>query len=79
MTKENLLEEAKRRYPVGTKCNTKNLGYSCIFTINNANFSLVGLNEVCYEANTRMTYTIYANGKWAEIISKSIPELFPIY
>lgn len=64
MTKEELLEEAKRRYPIGTKIKLPNGNITEIKE--NIYFDTTDLNIIWNNGYGR----IYDNGKWAEIISK---------
>jgi len=76
LTKEKLLEEAKRRYPVGTKF------YPAHLTINKDKITIVKDELIWAENNTIIktnrsiiggwTGVVYHKGTWAEIIS--LPE-----
>ena len=66
---EQLLEEAKRKYPIGTR-------YKCAltdseYTVEKPNFSIYNSNTIHTEYGRG---TLYYNGKWAEIISTSEAE-----
>ena len=61
----DLLEEAKRRYPVGTKYKSV-IPNDREYTVDEQSFSLRNANHVWGEANKG---SLYDNGKWAEIIS----------
>ena len=78
MNKEELLAEAKRRYPVGCKVNQKNAykGFGNIYTINSNNVN----SEVDGEGHINITIDdcgVYnsKNGKWAEIIENKIENM----
>ncbi len=86
MNKEQLLEEAKRRYPVGTKYRLAH-DNSRIHYNTTLNFKW-GNNDNIYQkegdSGKNIGGCIYASGKWAEVISypenyKPISKLFPIY
>jgi len=64
MSKEELLEEAKRRYPIGTKFKSAYSGDER--KIKNISFIFDGYGKDIYETNTG-NY-VYYNGKWSEII-----------
>lgn len=73
MTEEEILKEAKRRYPIGTK-------FKGIDAKGNKNnfISTISMNISCYKdtihgilAYGHTQYYCYADGKWAERISKS--------
>jgi hypothetical protein len=74
--KEELLREARKRYPVGTKFDNHNLGYTCTQTIIKQDFYVLDdLSEV--SANKDSTdgtgsYTIYKNDKWAKIVQDTL-------
>jgi len=79
MSKEELLEEAKKRFPVGTKF--KDLVHNEIFTVSKNKFDFFGKEEYVYvlvEKNSRNNRTarIYKDGVWAETFTKYplIPE-----
>ncbi len=76
-TKESLLEEAKRRYPVGTKVKSIVAGYSGKITSHKERAT--GANQIWFEGKhiddqRDINILIYDNGKWAEIISTSKTE-----
>ena len=74
----DLLEEAKRRYPKGTKFHpvsslTKNISKNFIFTTRDDNFTVHDGSIICNTGN------LYVDGVWAEIVEKpkstpSIPD-----
>lgn len=69
MDKEELLKEAKRRYPVGSKI--KGLLYNKVYVVNP---SLFGYYDI--EDNKIITDgfgdSVYLNGKWAEIVQDTL-------
>lgn len=69
---EEILEEAKRRYPIGTK-------FKNINTNNNTTYEI--RNELQIQGTGISHYGIdyiYLNGKWAEIVKEVEPKLEPI-
>ena len=68
MTKEELLEEAKRRYPVGTKIKCSIL--DIIVEITSHSTKLVSNANIIYFETKGNGTKVYENGKWAEIVSK---------
>jgi len=85
MNKEQLLEEAKRRYPIGTK--VKSLYYGNIYygNILMYNCGITPTTDQIWVGGENLNnYLIYERNKWAEIISypenyKPINKLFKIY
>lgn len=75
---QSLIEEAKRKYPIGTVIRSPQSGTK--FTINGNNFTMDGEN---IRGNGAGGYTpfLYFKDKWAEIISLPEPEIesYPIY
>ena len=73
MTNEELLKEAKRRYPINSKLSNRNLHLGCDFNINGHWFCMLGKELL---VNNRREgggrYTVYKDGMWADIIS--LPE-----
>lgn len=75
MTDEELLEEAKRRYPKGTKyISAHKFAGSHINTVDLLNYRSLDTNIM---AESGKGY-IYYDGKWATIIFSPIPESFEI-
>lgn len=72
MTTEQLLKEAILRYPIGCRVSNYNLGKNCEFVIIGSSYRPSEINGflVCSESveNRRSNYTVYLNGKWAEVI-----------
>lgn len=77
-TKEELLAEAKRKYPVGTKYKVVHMP-SCVKTVlSHDNFDLtfiyngaatnLGINFLTKEQNNGKGGIVYLDGKWAEIV-----------
>lgn len=74
---KTLLEEAELRYPPGTECDNTNLGKNCKFMIssypkfyrNQSSGSIISQNNALGGE-----YTVYADGKWADIVSKPEPK-----
>ena len=73
-TEESLLEEVKRKYPVGTVI--KKISGNDFYTIQNDLFAFYGDNTIIhklpFDDDSYSVSTIYQYGKWAEIIS--LPE-----
>lgn len=67
-SQESLLKKAKRLYPVGTKVNNYNLGKGCIFTTNSETFYENYEKNILVECTGIGNYSVYCNGKWAEVI-----------
>lgn len=66
MSKEELIEEAKRRFPVGTKYKCAESGAEYILNINKNTYHVYDSDNI--DAGDNMGY-LYYYGKWAEIIS----------
>jgi hypothetical protein len=74
--KEFLLIQAKRRYPIGTVIDNSNIVPSTKkFIIDTEEFFLVDPNTIRHKSLTEGHWTVYKNGKWAEIVSKSEKEV----
>ena len=68
-SEDSLLKEARRRYPKGTRVSNNNLGHFGAFTINSTKFHYEpNGNIVRYVGPSIGSYTIFENGKWADII-----------
>lgn len=74
MTNEELLEEAKRRYPKGTRFKPAHVkGTSTIYTIKDETNIKSGLPSYIWNQSVEkkdIEPVLYDNGKWAEIVSK---------
>lgn len=71
---EELLEEAKIRYPIGSNVSNYNLGINCKFitkAIPRKHHFYDG--SIVVDGTFGGTYTIYSNNKWADIIQLSQP------
>lgn len=71
MTKNELIKEVKRRYPVGSRF--KDLVHGEVFTVKSHIFNSFGDNQQIYipvEPNPfqNKTARVYHHGKWAEIV-----------
>ena len=98
MTNEELLRIAREKYPIGTKFIPAHINSKtdyCIVTSNN--FEIWGDNSILNRTDTKEFYSkdkkqgntdfvrlVYADGKWAEIISypegyKKCEDLYQIY
>lgn len=76
MNTEELIKEAKRRYPIGTKVSNKNLGYNCDFEVTGDHYYMLGIDRFSSSFTLDCgLYTVYKDGKWADIISE--PEKKP--
>ena len=82
-TKESLLEEAKRRYPIGTKfypAHMNNRSEYCIVTNNNFRREINAITALTNEStlwskefkygNTTLSRVVWHKGKWAEIVQE---------
>ena len=67
MTANELLEEAKRRYPVGTKYGTAFGSYN-EYIVGTQNFSIYSKNTIWGEASKGV---LYYSGNWAKIITQN--------
>jgi hypothetical protein len=67
--KTNLLQEAKRRYPVGTQVKSLFHRGNPILTITGDDFSSVRKDAIHVSAGGALA-VVYENGEWAEIIDK---------
>ena len=82
MDKEELLAEAKRRYPVGVKIRSDHSG--SIFSISKNEFQLIGNDIQGIGSNlskNSMTFStpfVYYAKKWAKIVEKSEP-IYEVY
>jgi hypothetical protein len=65
---DELVEEAKKRFPVGSEVSTVNLGRECVFEVTTNTFYKY-LNMIMVKTHSG-DYTVYVNGKWAEVITK---------
>jgi len=95
MTKDEIIKEAKRRYPIGTKFRPAHLStgkVTCIVV--NHDFVFSGDYLYVYDnignygssdktsGNNSYSRSIFNRGKWAEVIElpvSKMKELFPIY
>lgn len=77
LSKKELLAEAKRRYPVGTKYKTASDDSSNIFVLSSDDWSNSLLDDVVYAEYGKGC--LYYKGDWAEIISKPTVEKHPKY
>ena len=74
LSEDSLLKEARRRYPEGTRVSNSNLGHFCAFTINSTKFHYKTVeNKVIYNSSSIGSYTIFENGKWADVIPSDKP------
>lgn len=71
MINHELLAEAKKRYPIGTvfKSSLNNTARS---TVKNGELYLWRNTDICID--NQGGYSVYTNGKWAEIISMPAPQ-----
>ena len=65
---EELLEEAKIRYPIGSDVSNYNLGFNCKFKTNSIPRKHSYCVSIVVDGTFGGTYTIYSNNKWADII-----------
>jgi len=84
MEKEQLLEEAKRRYPIGTKFFAINTHTECIVQTGmferNSSGGINEFNNSGHYIITNMNYhCVYYKNKWAEVISLPEPVNYEIY
>lgn len=68
---KKIIEEAKVRFPVGTKCSNVNIGRGCEFTIQTSNFRfnegrliIDGMSDTHGVGCT--TYTVWMKGHWCD-------------
>lgn len=67
-----VLKETQTRYPIGTKVANHNLvnrGMGCAFTITQVYWKSIVKDELVYVTQAGSMYTVYKDGKWAEVIS----------
>lgn len=77
MTDDELIEEAKKIYPVGSVFDSTNIGCNCSYKIKDHTgfYTSNGDLLVKYTSTTGGSpYTLYRNGKWAEIVSLPEPK-----
>lgn len=77
LSKEELLAEAKRRYPVGTKYKPASDDSSDIFVLSSDDWNDSPLDDVVHAELGKGC--LYYKGDWAEIISKPTVEEHPKY
>jgi hypothetical protein len=80
MTKEEILKECKKRYPVGTMINTLYHEGCAPMIIADNDFN--HCREDGIHVNSEHGYlmaVVYENGVWAEIITNKIELNYPIY
>ena len=77
LSKEELLAEAKRRYPVGTKYKNASDDSSNIFVLSSDDWSDSLLDDVVFAEYGKGC--LYYKGDWAEIISEPTVEEHPRY
>lgn len=68
-----LIKEAKKRYPIGSRVSNKNLDYDCDFTIDTDNFyEQKDGNEILIKLSSHGSYTVYNRyvDRWADIVYK---------
>ena len=70
---KELLEEAKIRYPIGSDVSNYNLGLQCKFITKAIPRKNSYDGSIVVDGTFGRTYTIYYNGKWADIIQSSQP------
>lgn len=79
LEKEELLAEARKRFPINSQVSNYNLGKNCTFLMKSHDFQLTGNKELLvYCGYGSGYYTIYSEEQWAEIISfpkDYIPEI----
>lgn len=79
----DLLEEAKKRYPIGTKGNNRNLGIGYDFEITGTNFEFdpdYNIRAKSDSTSIGSTRTVYKKGEWAEITHTPLSDsVFPEY
>lgn len=72
MTTEELIEEAKSRYPAGTKFSNTNIfrGIKGVKTVKDGweVYSSTEQNRIVCNTSPTGRYTIYREGNWAEIV-----------
>lgn len=73
-----LINEAKKRYPIGTEVSNANMGIGCTFTITGTNFYKDEVGDICISSNSTKNsgnYTVYLKNKnkWAEVVFNSEP------
>jgi hypothetical protein len=68
MTVEELIAEAKRRYPIGAFVTNRNLDINCKFTIETELFEKDGNSLLSVQQKTNHRFTVYNDHGWAEII-----------
>lgn len=77
-SKSDLIEEAKKRFPIDTVFSNENLGYSCRdikVTGEGFNIDWDGRLEIKPgNTNKSGSFTVYRKGVWAQITSLSIPK-----
>jgi len=66
---DSILEEAKRRYPIGTKCKCLVLGKKVII-LDHTSGGLSGKGCIYFQVSGNHT-KVYDNGEWAEILEES--------
>ena len=78
--KDDLLEEAKRRYPIGTKFIPAHIAEHKNYICEVYNYNTIEINGNCVDLyssddrnNNTITGRVCHNGKWAEIVYKPEP------
>lgn len=69
--KTNLLQEAKRRYPIGTQVKSLFHKGNPILTIKSDDFSSVRKDAIHVHSDRTLAAVVYENGEWAEIVKPS--------
>ena len=74
ITKKDLIAEAKRRYPAGSKFDNSNLRLNCSYLIEKSEFEILS-GEVIIKAKNLKSgcgwYTLYKDGKWADTVEEN--------
>ena len=68
-TFQELVEEAKIKYPIGCYISNVNLGRGYTFSMQTFDFKKDGEDNIIVKQNRGSWYTIYSNGQWADILS----------
>lgn len=79
-----LIQKAKIKYPPGTKVSNYNLKYDCRFKITGIEFrrSTITPTALLVDSNSTQdagAYTVYDEGKWADILESPVPKELPIF
>lgn len=69
--KTSLLQEAKRRYPIGTQVKSLFHKGNPILTIKSDDFSCARQDAIHVDSTRSLAAVVYENGEWAEIVKPS--------